>query len=282
MRSPQEGSTLKSSSPRRHDPTRGISCGYLRIILFLVALSIASAGCVTTGPAVPSAPGIGSASADSTGIFLYQNIVNASQSGQALMNSTGSVMEARRSAATRAALDSHDPVTRDFAVSIIPGAHGGTVNLAQICDLWETVYTRWTYVDDPNGEDYFSPASRTIAIGFKGDCDDFAIVVAAMIESIGGNARIVTAQNSTYGHAYPEVYIGNTPEEFEAAAAYIRERYHVTDVGCHITTGEDATRYWLNLDWWSTHPGGKFYADEGVRTAYYPDGHWEQVEEVVR
>ena len=282
MRSSQEGSTPKVSSPRRHDPARGIVCRYLLVILFLVALSITSAGCVTTGPAVPTAPGIGSAGADSSGIFLYQNIVNASQSGQARMNSSGREIEAGRSAAIRAALDSHDPVTRDVAVSLIPRAHGGTVNLAQICDLWETVYTRWTYVDDPNGEDYFSPASRTIALGFKGDCDDFAIVVAAMIESIGGNTRIVTAQNSTYGHAYPEVYIGNTPEQFEAAAAYIRGRYHVTDVGCHITTGEDGPRYWLNLDWWSNHPGGKFYADEGVRTAYYPDGRWEQVEAEVR
>jgi len=282
MRTPQERTVPNSAFPRKHNSLKGISCGYLRVILFLVALSITSAGCVTTGPAVPSAPGIGSAGADSTGIFLYQNIVNASQNGQALMNSSGSVPEDRRSAAISDALDSHDPVTRDFAVSIIPRAHGGTINLAQICDLWETVYTRWTYVDDPNGEDYFSPASRTIALGFKGDCDDFAIAVAAMIESIGGNARIVTAQNSTYGHAYPEVYIGNTPEEFKVAAAYIRKRYHVTDVGCHITTGEEGPRYWLNLDWWSNHPGGKFYADEGVRTAYYPGGRWEQVETMVR
>jgi|GEM_PF-1796688 len=278
MQSPQEWSTPKPSFPLTYAPKKGIACWYLLIILFLGILCITSAGCVTTGPSVPTTPGIGSAGADSTGIFLYQNIVNASQSGQALMNSSGSVPEARRSAAIREALDSHDPVTRDFAVSIIPRAHGGTINLAQICDLWETVYTRWTYVDDPNGEDYISPASRTISLGFKGDCDDFAIVVAAMIESIGGNARIVTAQNSTYAHAYPEVYIGDTLEEFEAAAAYIRERYHVTDVGCHITSGEDGSRYWLNLDWWSTHPGGKFYADEGVRTAYYPDGRWERVE----
>jgi len=282
MRSLRERCVPESAFPHRHKPTSGISCRYLPIIHFLVVLCITSAGCITTGPAVPTAPGIGSAGPDFSGIFIYQNIVNTSQSGEALMNSSGSAPEVRRSAAIRDALDSHDPVTRDFAVSLIPQAHGGSFNLAQICDLWETVYSRWTYVDDPSGDDYFSPASRTIALGFKGDCDDFAIVVAAMIESIGGSARIVTAQNGTYGHAYPEVYVGDTLEEFEAAAAYIRKRYHVTDVGCHITTGEDGPRYWLNLDWWSSHPGGKFYADEGVRTAYYPDGRWEQVEATVR
>jgi len=278
MRSPRERSSTKSTVPHSHVPTNRISCRYLSNILFLVVLCIISAGCITTGPAVPTEPGIGSAGPDSPGSFLYLNIVNVSRSDEALMNSAGSAPENRRSAAIRDALDSHDPVTRDFAVSLIPRIHGGTFNLAQICDLWESVYYRWTYVDDPNGDDYFSPASRTITLGFKGDCDDFAIVVAAMIESIGGDARIVTAQNSTYAHAYPEVYIGDTPEEFEAAAAYIRERYHVTDVGCHITTAKNGPRYWLNLDWWSTHPGGKFYADEGVRIAYFPDGHWEQVE----
>jgi len=99
-----------------------------------------------------------------------------------------------------------------------------------------------------------------------------------MIESVGGSARIVTAQNSTSGHAYPELYIGNSSAKFEEAAAYIRQRYHVTDVGCHITLGEDGPRYWLNLDWWSRHPGGRFFADDGERIAYYPDGRWEVVE----
>jgi transglutaminase-like putative cysteine protease len=133
-------------------------------------------------------------------------------------------------------------------------------------------------VDDPRSGDYYSPASHTIALGFKGDCDDFAIVLAAMIESVGGDARVIYTSNGTAGHAYPEVYIGTTKEEFDATAAYIRDRYKIADVGCHITNGPAGPRYWLNLDWWSRYPGGRFFADEGVRIAYYPDGHWEQVE----
>jgi len=222
-------------------------------------------------------PGIGSASPDTSDIYLYQNVVNISR-GQETLPDIGKGPEENRSIAIRDAMDSRNPVTRDTAVSLIKRTHGGTFNLAQVCDLWDTVYKNWTYVDDPRGDEYFSPASRTIELGFKGDCDDFAIVVAAMIESVGGSARVVTAQNSTSGHAYPEVYIGNTSAKFEAAAAYIRQRYHVTDVGCHITTGEGGPRYWLNLDWWSSHPGGKFFADDGVRIAYYPDGRWERIE----
>ncbi|MCK9630581.1 MAG: transglutaminase-like domain-containing protein [Methanoregula sp.] len=255
-----------------------IPFSYLPVVLFLVLLCTINAACVSSAPAVPTESGIGSTSPDSSGPFLYQNIVNTSRGVEGFLNNSGKDPEARRSVAIRDAMDSRDPVTRDYAVSLIPRAHGGTFNLAQICDLWENVYSRWTYVDDPRGEEYFSPASRTIALGFKGDCDDFAIVVAAMIESVGGSARIVTAKNGTSGHAYSEVYIGNTSEQFEEAAAYIRQRYHVTDVGCHITTDADGPRYWLNLDWWSTHPGGRFFADDGVRIAYYPDGRWEPIE----
>jgi transglutaminase-like putative cysteine protease len=251
---------------------------YLTVILILVTLCVLCAGCISKSPAVPPNPGIGSASPDSSGIFLYQNIINTSGGQDYLLNSSGSGPVAARAAAIRDAMDSHNPATRDAAVSLIKRSHGGTFNLAQTCDLWDTVYKNWTYVDDPRGEEYFSPASRTIALGFRGDCDDFAIVVAAMVESVGGSARVVTAKNSTSGHAYPEVYIGNNSGKFETAASYIRQRYHVTDVGCHITSGEDGPRYWLNLDWWSTHPGGKFFADDGVRIAYYPDGRWEKVE----
>jgi len=132
-------------------------------------------------------------------------------------------------------------------------------------------------VDDPRGSDYYSSASRTIALGFRGDCDDFVIALAAMIESVGGKTRVVYARNSTTGHAYPEVYIGTTQEEFDAAAAYIQKRYRVGHVGCHITRGPEGPQYWLNLDWWSKYPGGRFFADDGERTAYYPDGHWKKV-----
>jgi transglutaminase-like putative cysteine protease len=278
MQSTRERTSPESAGLHRYGCINRIAIPYLLIILLFVALSVLIAGCVSSGPMVPTGSGIGSPDPDSSGPYLYQNVVNTSRGRDVALNRSGTGPEVKRSAAIRDAMDYRDPVTRDYAVSLIPRVHGGTFNLAQICDLWENVYTHWTYVDDPNGEEYFSPASRTITLGLKGDCDDFAIVVAAMIESVGGNARIVTARNSTSGHAYPEVYIGNTSEAYEAAAAYIRQRYHVMDVGCHITTDDDGSRYWLNLDWWSNHPGGRFFADDSVRIAYYPDGRWEQIE----
>ncbi|PKG33159.1 transglutaminase-like domain-containing protein [Methanoregula sp.] len=253
------------------------AAGYPALVFLFLLVLLFCPGCVAPAPADAPGSGIRSSSPDGNPeFFLYQNVVNATGSFQTVPGDFGSGKEAARAAAIRDAIDPGNPVTRDFAVSLIPRSHGGPFNLAQACDLWEEVYGKWTYVDDPRGDEYFSPASRTIALGLKGDCDDFAITLAAMMEAVGGSARVVTAQNSTTGHAYPELYIGNNSAKFEEAAAYIRQRYHVTDVGCHITTGDDGSTYWLNMDWWSRHPGGRFYADDGERVNYYPNGRWER------
>lgn len=251
---------------------------YLIPALVILLLLTICTGCLAIPrPTVTPATAAPPAQQGNQTLFIFQNVVaNASLTGNALERNQ--LPEERTAIAISRAMDSDNPVTRDFAVSRIPYSHGGLFNAAQVCDLWETVSSRWTYVEDPRGTDYFSPASSTITLGLKGDCDDYAIVVASMIESVGGESRIVSARNGTYAHAYPEVYIGTTQEEYEAVAAYIRERYLVTDVGCHITRDGDVTRYWLNLDWGSRYPGGKFFEDSGERTAYYPDGRWEKVE----
>lgn len=251
---------------------RGLCPGFLSLII--LALVIA-AGCLQSGLPAPS-PTMDQALPANQSAFIMQNVV-ASASLERGSGDGPILPEDRTAAAIRKAMDSDNPITRDFAVSRIPRSHGGLFNAAQVCDLWETVYSRWTYVEDPQGTEYYSPASRTITLGLKGDCDDFAIVVASMIESVGGDARIVYTRNGTEGHAYPEVFIGTTQEEYETVAGYIRERYDAEKVSCHITRDGNTTRYWLNLDWWSRNPGGKFFADDGARTAYYPDGHWEHV-----
>lgn len=254
----------------RPEPGCVLRIGWCRTILVLI-LFTALAGCMSAGNTSPVPPGSGTADTGQPAQLLYQNVVSTDRAG------TNGTTEDLRAAVLRDAMDSDDPVTRDFTVSLIAKDHGGRFRMSQICDLWDAVYSRWTYVEDPGGGDYFSPASRTIALDLKGDCDDFAILIAAMIGSVGGDARVVVAQNGTAGHVYPEVFVGTTVEEFGRAAAYIRGRYHVTEIGCHVTRDAGGTRYWLNLDWWSSHPGGRFFADDGTRIAYYPDGRWERV-----
>ena len=183
-------------------------------------------------------------------------------------------IEQQRAEKIKVAMDYTNPVTRDFALALIPKSHSGNYNIAQICDLWDVIYKKWTYVNDPRGNEYFSPASRTIKLGLKGDCDDFAITTASVIESIGGSSRIVTAYNVKGGHAYPEVLIGTSKTSLDNVAAYIVKRYHTKSIAYHTHIKDGVTQYWLNLDWQSQSPGGKFFQDTSDLTIYYPNGYW--------
>ena len=50
----------------------------------------------------------------------------------------------------------------------------GPVGILQICEVHTYLSGIWKYVNDPTVEwrDYLSPADRTIALGFDGDCGD--------------------------------------------------------------------------------------------------------------
>ena len=122
-------------------------------------------------------------------------------------------------------------------------------------------------------------ASETIANEYAGDCDDFAIVLSAMIEAIGGESRIVMIDGEQGGHAYAEVCV---QEEAEAVARRLsvhyrnnwdrylgRERLE----NIHFRSSPSCP-VWLNLDWNARVPGGP-YGREYWAVAIYPDGHTE-------
>jgi hypothetical protein len=130
----------------------------------------------------------------------------------------------------------------------------------------------WGYVRDPRGLDYFSYANQTLRDGERancvggGDCDDFAILMAALIESVGGTTRIILARNSTTGgHAYTEVYLGQlnaTGSQVELIIDWLKGKFDIDKIYTHIDT--DTKDVWLNLDWGpdeegNTHPGGPFF-----------------------
>jgi hypothetical protein len=173
------------------------------------------------------------------------------------------------------AMDYTNPTTRDYALSLIDREHSGKYNIAQICDMWEKLYKRWTYVNDPNGFNYYSPASRTINLGLKGDCDDFAILTASSIQAIGGASRIIIASNTGGGgHAYAEVYISSSKSDLQSVADYICQRYKCKSIAYRTTNEGGQTRYWLNLDWQAKHPGGPYYQNSGETIAIYPNKYW--------
>jgi len=139
----------------------------------------------------------------------------------------------------------------------------------------EPDYPQYEPPPDPKGSNYYSPASRTIKLGVKGDCDDFAILVASTMMAIGGSSRIILASNTGgSGHAYAEVYLGPSKSNVDSAAKYICQRYKCRSVAYRISNEGGQTRYWLNPDWQAKHPGGPYYKNDGETIAIYENKYW--------
>jgi tetratricopeptide (TPR) repeat protein len=154
----------------------------------------------------------------------------------------------------------------------------GDLTIDQICSIYsymkngEGSVNGWSYARDPRGTDFFMYANQSLKIGGKagcsgvGDCDDFAILMSALVESIGGTTRIIFAQNKTMGgHAYAEVNLGNLSDQnsqVDEIINWLKQEFNTSKIYTHIDT--DTKGIWLNLDWGvdekgTAHPGGPFY-----------------------
>lgn len=118
-------------------------------------------------------------------------------------------------------VEPENPKVREEAL-LFAAKYPGDLTIDQIGSIYhylkngENPIKGWSYIRDPRGTDYFNYANASLRIGKAagcagaGDCDDFAILMAALVESIGGTTRIILANNNTTGgHAYAEVYLGN-------------------------------------------------------------------------
>jgi len=185
------------------------------------------------------------------------------------------VGELKKSLSARTEPD--NPVVHYEAV-VLGAKYPGDHTIDQIASIYEYLKNGddskrgWSYVPDPRGIDYFMYANETIKIGKEvgcagaGDCDDFAILMAALVESVGGTTRIILAHNNTTGgHAYAEVYLGQIGEQnslVEDIIKWLKSNSDTDKIYTHIDT--DSKDVWLNLDWGAdrkgnAHPGGPFY-----------------------
>jgi hypothetical protein len=176
------------------------------------------------------------------------------------------------------AVDPMNTLTRNKAVEIASDAPG-PFNIDQICYIYKYVRDNWEYVPDPRGIDYISSGNNTITLAEKiasrqnksvagaGDCDDYAVLTASLIEAIGGTTRVVLAYGGDAGHAYTEVYLGDIDSNStKAILNWLRSKYNCNLVYGHLT--EENKTFWLNLDWNSTHPGGALYKSPKQSIAY--------------
>lgn len=143
-------------------------------------------------------------------------------------------------------VDPYDIEVRKMAATSAK-RYPGKYNIYQICSLFDDTKNNIQYISDPRGRDVWSPPYDTLTVE-AGDCDDYAILLASLVESIGGTTRIYLTDT----HAFAAVYIGdekNTADVVEAIGNYYGH------VPVYYTTDEYGS--WLMLDPTSNvYPGG--------------------------
>jgi hypothetical protein len=178
----------------------------------------------------------------------------------------------------RKAIDYTNPIVMNFARNKATSNFNEYRDLirdkriVQYFSIFKEIRSRWVYVFDPSGEDYYSKASETIAQLeyndlFKGDCDDYSILMAACIRAIGGEVQLVrtnvTRQDGTIqGHLYPEVKIGDK-KELDNIAHVLKTVLFPDEIGDRpIRYYQDPKgNIWLNFDYNDMFPGGRYQSD---------------------
>ncbi len=169
------------------------------------------------------------------------------------------------------AVNNQDATVRNFAVKIGTKHFGKFANksnraLIQGLSVFKEINNNWVYVSDPVGEEYFASAGETINQQkydgkFNGDCDDHAILMAACLKYVGSEIRLVR----TTRHIYPELRIGSK-DQLDKATFLIRHKLFVKESkGKSIYYHVDPNGViWLNFDYTSRAPGGKFLQEDIV------------------
>jgi|WetSurSiteA1Bulk_404760.scaffolds.fasta_scaffold01260_4 PKD repeat protein len=157
---------------------------------------------------------------------------------------------------------------REIGLRLAMG-RSGAQRIDQICSIYDYMVGNWTFVSDPRGLDVFQYSNYTLEMGKEGgysgigDCDDFSILLASLVDSIGGTPRIILAYSPAGGHAYTEVYLGKKDDrDVDRMLKWLRKAYNADVVNVHADNVSDDV--WLNMDWWkdpggANHPGGPFY-----------------------
>lgn len=169
------------------------------------------------------------------------------------------------------AMDYNSPTVRNFAVAATNEYFRDEQQVffdlrkqIQCFAVFKKINSRWNYVDDPQGSEYFAKASESAKL-LAGDCDDHAVLMAAAIKVIGGRPRLI----HTTAHIYPELFIGSK-NDLERVNYLIKEKlFPAESKGHDLHYHEDKDGIWLNMDYTRHYPGGDFLA-EPVLGILYP------------
>ncbi|MFC1731567.1 hypothetical protein ACFL6I_14720 [candidate division KSB1 bacterium] len=130
-------------------------------------------------------------------------------------------------------------------------------NTIRYFSLFKSIKENWQYIPDPQNEEYYAKASETAEL-LAGDCDDYAIFIAACIKAIGGEVRLIRTPN----HLYPEVKIC-VEKNFDPVHYLIKEiLFENESRNKSVYYHKDDGYIWLNFDYTADYPGGAFLSEE--------------------
>ncbi len=133
-----------------------------------------------------------------------------------------------------------------FLANIATTQLGSGYKVSKIAAIFDHVDEILTYRLEPDGEDDWQTPEDCISTK-TGDCEDYSLLIAAMVNSIGGTSRMYLIE----GHAFAAVYIGNTTQDLQTTEESI-SAYYNTELKIYYL--EDETGYWVIAD-----PLGSFY-----------------------
>ncbi len=137
---------------------------------------------------------------------------------------------------------------------------GDGFTVGKACAIFDWLDTNLNYTEDPgSGDVWFSP-DQTLSAG-GGDCEDYALLMAAMADHAGGYSRIYL----TADHAFAAVYVGNTTDDLDSAIADVRA-YYRTEL--NVYSFSDEKGYWVIAD-----PLGSFHLG-GSAVGLAPTQEW--------
>lgn len=208
----------------------------------------------------------------------YQNLLYNLHKNSLEINFLSKNKNFLREESLRSAINYNDESVLDFSRNIATkhfqefGSLSNDKRWIQYFSIFKEIKSNWIYVFDPLEEEYFSNASNTIELfrfngKFKGDCDDYSILIAACIRAVGGEVRLIRTEvlqpdGSTIGHLYPEVKIGDK-KDVENVAYLLKNVLFAKEIKDNpIRYYHDPKGFiWLNFDYNDNYPGGRYQSD---------------------
>ncbi len=133
-------------------------------------------------------------------------------------------------------------------------SHPGAYSVNQLLDVYDWVHTNVFYQNVPVDFTY-QPYTPSETLKTKsGDCKNQALLLASMVEAIGGYSRILLIPEC--GHAFTEVYVGNndTKSQFNDAVWAHYRNLDVPNKSITWHSSRNGTEIWMPFD----TAGGRF------------------------